>query len=284
MPPIHVRKPHRQARLCYRTTCCILLGATALLAADKPNRDIQELQRDVAQLQEIVKGLQRSLEERISTLGTQVQGAADAAGKAGLAVANVQKSLERVAQDQETKLAPATATLGTRLEQVSGAINTMQQAISDLTLVVNQLQSQIGDLSNLVKVIQQPVVPPPASGPPMPATVLWQNAERDRTSGKYELALQGYADYLKWFANAPQAAGAQFQTGVTHFMLKDYDNALKDFDAVVERYPKSSKVPEALFYKGKTLAALGRASEAAETYRKLRSRFPSHSLARQIPR
>src|SRR5437867_13271577 len=104
-----------------KTIACILLGAITLTAADKPNPKIQELQRDVAQVQEIVKGLQRSLEVRISTLGTQVQGAADAGGKAAAAVANVQKSVERVAQDQDTKLAPAIGTLGGRIDQVSSA-------------------------------------------------------------------------------------------------------------------------------------------------------------------
>lgn len=263
---------------------CILLGAASLLAADKPNREIQELQRDVAQLQEIVKGLQRSLEDRISTLGTQVQGALDATGKTGVAVASVQKSVERVAQDQDTKLAPAIGTLGGRIDQVSAAVGTVQQSITDLTSVINQLQSQIGDLNNLVKVIQQPVTPPPPSGPPMPATELWQNAERDRTSGKYDLAAQGYQDYLKWFAGGPQAANAGYYLGFSYYSLKDYDNALKQFDAFLEQYPKGSKVPEALFYKGKTLKALDRASEATETYRKLRTRFPNHSLVRQIPR
>ena len=86
-----------------RTIGCILLSAIALAAADKPNPQIQELQRDVAQLQEIVKGLQKSLEDRISSLGNQVQGAADAAIKTGIAVASVQKSVERVAQDQDTQ-------------------------------------------------------------------------------------------------------------------------------------------------------------------------------------
>jgi tol-pal system protein YbgF len=267
-----------------RTTIALFLAGAGLFAADKPSREIQELQRDVAQLQEAVKGLQRSLEDRISNLGTQVQGAADASGKAGLAFASVEKSVERVSRDQETKLAPAIGTLGGRIDQVSNGLNTVQQAVADLTSAVNQLQSQVGDLSSLVKIIQQPVTPPAPSGPPMPATELWHNAERDRTSGKYELAVQGYQDYLKWFTGGPQAANAQYYLGFSYYSLKDYENALKQFDAFVENYPKGAKTPEALFYSGKSLAELDRSSEAAEAYKKLRSRFPNHSLVRQIPR
>jgi tol-pal system protein YbgF len=262
----------------------ILLGAMPMLAADKPNRDIQELQRDVAQLQEVVKALQRSLEDRISTLGTQVQGATDTAAKTGAAVINVQKSVERVTQDQDTKLTPAVSALSGRVDQLSATLTTVQQAVADLTSAVTQLQSQVGDVGNLLKVIQQPVAPPAPTGPPMPATELYQNADRDRTSGKYELAVQGYQDYLKWFSNGPQAANAQYSLGFCYYSLKDYEDAVKQFDAFLERSPKGSKVPEALFYKGKSLSALDRGREATETYRKLRSRFPNHSLVRQIPR
>jgi tol-pal system protein YbgF len=257
--------------------------APGLGAADKPNREIQELQRDVAQLQEVVKAMQRSLEDRIATLGTQVQGAADSAGKAVAAIGGVQKSVERAAQDQDTKLSPAIGTLGTRLDQVSGALTSVQQSISDLTSTVTQLQSQIGDLTNLVKVIQQPVTPPAPTGPPMGATELWQNAERDRMSGKYDLAAREYQDYLTWFSNGPRAADAQYYLGFSYYSLKEYERALQQFDTVIEKYPRGARTPEALFNKGKTLTALNRADEAAAAYRKLRTRFPNHTLVRQIP-
>jgi tol-pal system protein YbgF len=113
---------------------------------------------------------------------------------------------------------------------------------------------------------------------------MWQNAERDRTSGKYELAVQGYLDYLKWFGNGPRAADAQYWLGYSYYTLKDYDNAVKQFDSLLENYTKGPKIAEALFYKGKSLLALDRKSDATETFRKLRTRFPSNALVRQIPR
>ena len=266
-----------------RILCYTLAAAPALYSADKPNREIQELQRDVAQLQELVKTLQRSVEERIATLGTQVQGAVDAAGKATAAAGSVQRSVDQLAQDQERKLVSPVATLGGRMDQVAGAIGTMQHAMGDLTSVITKLQAKIEDLGMAVKVLQQPAAPPEAAGPPMSATDLLTNADRDKTSGKLELALQGYADYLKWYGGTPRAADAQYYVGSIHYSQKDYESALKDFATLIEKYPASSRLAEALFYKGRALTALGRAAEAAESYKELRKRFPNHALTRQLP-
>src|SRR5687767_12018544 len=180
----------------FRLSICILASTATLFCADKPNRDIQELQRDVAQLQEIVKTLQRSIEDRITGLSTQVQGAADAASKAGAATSAVQRSVEQVALDQERKLTAPVAAIGGRMSEVSSALGSMHQAISELTSVVNKLQTQIGDVGNAVKVLQAPAVAPP--GPPISANEMLVNASRDHSSGKFDLALQEYIEYLKW--------------------------------------------------------------------------------------
>jgi len=44
-----------------RASLCILLAAAALAAADKPNRDILELQREMAQLDQKITAMQQAL-------------------------------------------------------------------------------------------------------------------------------------------------------------------------------------------------------------------------------
>lgn len=93
------------------------------------------------------------------------------------------------------------------------------------------MQSQLTDLNNAVKVMQLPAAPPPAQPgspqvappggaepvaamPPISATDLFANAQRDRSGGHYDLALQEYADYLKYYGNTSQAPSAQFYIGL----------------------------------------------------------------------
>jgi TolA-binding protein len=136
------------------------------------------------------------------------------------------------------------------------------------------------DLGNAVKVLATPAPPPPGSDKPAAADLL-ASAESDRSGGKLELALQEYSDYLKWYGDTPTAHVAQFQIGMLHYALQDYEGAVAGFDALLQRFPASGKLPDALFYKRKSLQALGRPSEAAQACQELRKRFPTNDLAKQ---
>jgi TolA-binding protein len=247
-----------------------LIGAAALLA-QKPSREIQEVQRDVAQLAEEVRGLKSTLDQRVGAVSTQMDTVTKSLAQLNDSMAAVRKSVE----DQERKLTPQIAAQGTRIDQMASNFSTMQQALADLTSGVNRLQTQIGDLGNAVKIIATPAPKPPS------AEELLKSAEADRLGGKYELAAQGYTDFLKSYADSPQADVAQFQLGMVHAQMKDMESAAKDFDAVVQNYPKSQKLPDALFYKSKSLEALGKKTESVAACADLRRRFPRNDFARQ---
>ena len=76
---------------------CLLAAAGLLSAADKPNREVQELQRDVAQLQDLIKGLQQGLEQRIGGAVTQMQAMSQSVEKLNATVAGMQKGLDQLA-------------------------------------------------------------------------------------------------------------------------------------------------------------------------------------------
>ncbi len=257
-----------------RLSICVLMAAAAAPAADN-NRDIQELQRDVAQLQEMVKNLQSGLDQRFSTVTTEIQGIGQSVDKVNATVAALQKNLDQVAQIQ-----PTLATQGTRIDQATASLNTLQQAMADLTSAVNKMQAQMLDVSNAVKVLSAPAPPPPGEAK-VPAADLMQNAQGDKLGGKLDLALKEYTDYLKWYSDTPTAHVAQFQIGMLHYSLNDYDDAVSDFDALAQKYPESTNVPAALFYKRKSLQALGRNADAAAACQELRKRFPTNDLAKQ---
>jgi len=126
-----------------------------------------------------------------------------------------------------------------------------------------------------VKVMQTPAPKPPS------AEDLLKSAESDRLGGKFDLALQEYADYVKQYGDTPMADTAQFQVGMLHYATKDMESAVKDFDALAEKYPRSKKLPDALFYKSKSLEALDRAADARAACQELRKRFPANDFAKQ---
>jgi len=297
----------------------MLLGALAVLAfapvrLSAASKEIQELQRDVALLQEQLKQMQQAQEKNFTALTVLVQQSLDAANRANTAVAVIQNGFQQNIQQQQDKVVAPVVGLSTRMNGLSEDMRTVTQAVSDLAGQMSKIQSQLTDLSNAVKVMATPPPPPAQTGggtgavdtgggysapggqtapggspggmtaaiPPISSQQLYQNGERDRTSGNYDLALQEFRDYLKYYPTTELAANAQFYIAVIHFGQNDYQRALGEFDMVLERYPDSnSKREEAQFYKGLCLVKLGQRNQASDEFRDLITHYPRTERATQ---
>ena len=80
----------------FRRLSVLILVSVLPLSAAAVNREMQELQRDVAQLQDLGKALQLSVNEKLAALQLQAQHSAEAAAQANSAVATVQRGLEQI--------------------------------------------------------------------------------------------------------------------------------------------------------------------------------------------
>jgi tol-pal system protein YbgF len=113
----------------------------------------------------------------------------------------------------------------------------------------------------------------------MSAEVLYTNAVRDQTTGKYDLAMQEFTDYLKYYSNTQFASNAQYYIGDLYYKKQDYTNALQAFDNVLERFPDGNKTADAHYMKGVVLMALGRNDSAAREFRDVYTSYPDTDLA-----
>jgi len=275
----------------FRRLGILILAAAPAVAFAAASKEMQELQRDVALLQEQVRQLQQSQDKQLAAITALVQEAVDAANRANTSVAVIQSSLQQSVAQQESKVVAPVVGLSTRMDNLSNDVRTLQQSVSDLSSMLQKLQAQMTDLTNAVKVMQAPAPTPPAStGTPAAAAEtpcpgsareLYENAQRDRQGGKPDIALQEFTDYLRCFSTTELAPNAQYFIGTIHFAQADYPTALKDFDQVLEQYTDNNKTAAALFYKGETLVKLGRRTDAQKEYRDLIQRFPKDSLAPQ---
>jgi tol-pal system protein YbgF len=277
---------------------CLLLAVPAL--APGASKEIQELQRDVALLQQQIKDLQRSQDEKFAAVTELARQSIEAANRAGTVVAVIQSNLDKNLRDQTDKVATPVVVLSTRLNEMGGELRTLGQAVGDLTALMNRMQAQLTDINNAIKVIQQPPAAPPAQGgqggqpgqpvqpaaasdvPPMPAETMYNAARQDYVSGKYDLAVQEFADYLKYYGNTGYAPNAQFYIAMVHFVQNNYEAAVKEFDMVLEKYPDNTKTPEALLYKGRALVKMpGHKTEGASEFMEVIRRFPKSDQAPQ---
>ncbi|MCU1274996.1 MAG: Tetratricopeptide 2 repeat protein, partial [Bryobacterales bacterium] len=255
------------------------------------SKEIVELQRDVAQLQDQVRNLQSGFDTKLAALTVLVQQAVDSSNKATNSLAGLQGGIQEQMRQQGREVVAPVAGLGTRVEEMSNSFQQLQNSMADVSARLTKIEQQMLDLKNAVSTIGNPAAPPPSnipggsgpgptsSGPPPSGEMLYQNANRDRLGGKNDLAVQEFNDYLKYYPEAPLAPAAQFWIGNIYFAQGDYENAVKAFDAVLERFPANNKTPDAMLWKGKALVKLDKRNAGANEFRELVRRYPGSEAA-----
>jgi len=162
---------------------------------------------------------------------------------------------------------------------------------------MSKLDAKMADLQNLISTMQHPVAPPPQEGgtsptggtalstqtatppPGVQAGQLYTSAFSDYRTAKYDLAMQEFSDYLRYFPKTDFAPNAQFYIGDIYYRKQDYENALQAFDAVLEQYSDNSKTPDAQYLKGMTLLKMGKRDSAAKEFRDVYAKYPGTEIA-----
>jgi len=251
------------------------------------SKEMQELQRDIAQLQDQVRTLQSAIDQKMATLQTLAQQALDASTRANTSVsvlnAGVTSTLERTLHDALTPVAG----LAAKVDNTNNDVAEVRNQMSDLNTKVNRMEQVLSEISNNLKVMQAAAVapPPPAAGqqapPPLDAGTVFNTAVRDENGGKLDLAISEYQDFIKFFPDNPNAARAQYNIGNSHYTQQKFDMAAQDFDLVITHYAEDTMLtPQAYFMKGMALKNTNKTSAIA-TWRQVVAKYPHSDSAAQ---
>ena len=88
--------------------------------------------------------------------------------------------------------------------------------------------------------------------------VPWRNLEKR----DYRSAIARFKDFQKKHPRSTLAGNAQYWIGESHYALREFEQAIVEFDAVRTRYPEAEKVPSALLKQAYAFAELGENSNA----------------------
>jgi TolA-binding protein len=253
------------------------------------SKEIMELQRDVAMLQDQVRNLQSTLDQKVAAIQTLTQQTLDSVNRTNTAVAVMENRFDETMKKQELSLNGPVANVGQKLDQMSEDFRAVRESVLDMNTRMGKLDAKMADLQNLINTTRSaPAAPPPAagapgdpnssqasSGPPagMQAESTYTNAYRDYSTGKYDIAFQEFSDYLKYFGNTTFASNAQYYLADIYYRKQDFTNAMQNFDAVLEKYPEGGKTPDANYMKAMCLMALGRNDAAAHEFRDIYARY-----------
>ncbi len=103
----------------------------------------------------------------------------------------------------------------------------------------------------------------------------WRLVERK----DFRAAIPRFREFLKKYPNSDFADNAQYWLGECYYALKEYDQAILEFDAVRRKYPKGDKVPAALLKQGFAFAELGDKVDARLILQELADRYPQSEEA-----
>jgi tol-pal system protein YbgF len=97
--------------------------------------------------------------------------------------------------------------------------------------------------------------------------------------GQYDLSMQAFQDYLKYYKDTDRASNAQFYIGECYYNKGDYPHAIEAYDLCSEGYPKGNKAAAAQLKKGFSLLAVDQKTAGIRELKSVIQRFPDSSEA-----
>jgi tol-pal system protein YbgF len=246
------------------------LAASPLFAA---NKDIERLAIQIAALQGQLTELQRSGEETRAEL----------------------RRLAELVAEQNALLRKAAADKRQQDESMSVGLRELSERVSELAETLESIKTQTA------AALPPPSDPasagstlaagapgtPPAGGGSSPPVVpvqapreLYSQAYADFAKGNYDLAMQGFAEYLRAYPGTDFADNAQYWIGECLYGKKMYAESIEAWNTLLKDFPSSDKLPDARVKKGMALERLGRKSQALVEYRYVVDRYPTSQAAR----
>jgi tol-pal system protein YbgF len=254
---------------------CAGLAAQPLYAA---NKDIDRLAIQVASLQSQLAELQRSGEDTRSEIKRLSELIAEQN-------ALLQKNASERRQIDEA-LTTGLKELSDRVAELAEAVQAIKAMFPPANMATDSGGAAAGttasaapDGSTAGGAAGGTSTTAPQAAPPAPRE-LYSQAYADYARGNYDLAMQGFSEYLKAYPDTDFSDNAQYWIGECLYGKKQYADAIEAWNTLLKDYATSDKVPDARVKKGMALERLGRRSQALVEYRYVVDRFPTSQAAR----
>ena len=125
-----------------------------------------------------------------------------------------------------------------------------------------------------------PVTPPPNVSPQR----TYDSAFSDYTAGQYDLAIEGFRTFLKYFPRHVNADDAQVNIGNALYNAGKFKEAVTEYQRVITDYPKTDSVPAAYYKLGLTYNQLKQPDLARKAFEAVMQGYqgaPEATLAKQ---
>ena len=230
--------------------------------ASGQRQEIIQLQADIIRLTLQVGEIQNSLNERntvvqdlVEQLFDRVVALSETSGRIADALEDVRNSNQQLGGEMRVLMA-----------NLRDDVEIMDRNVEDLRTDVAAMSQQVTAMSTTTSDLESP-------------EGLMRLAVTDFLVGNYQLAIEGFREYLDSFPASPRAAESQLYLGDAYFSQDAFDRAILEYDLLLQKYPESDKTLSALFKKGLALAEMGQTRDALTYLRQVVSDYPESTEA-----
>jgi TolA-binding protein len=276
----------------FAASALALVLTMAPVRAHAVSKETVQMQTQIQQLLDMVQRLQTTMDTKFAVLQNLAQQTADQATQMNGTVTALQQ-----------KLNTQVDSLNGKLDTSSGQVQSLNDSVDELKTRIAKLEKSIQDLQGQLQNVQgapqggSPGMPngtAPApngpgammnSGPPInqapPLEQAYQAALSDFNAAKYPLATNEFQDVIHYYPMDPMAGSAQFYLGEIDYRQRNYDDAVKAYDVVLEQFSGNPKAAASQLHKGLALIALSKRDAGTHELRSLIQRHPQTPEAQQ---
>ncbi|WP_126453683.1 tol-pal system protein YbgF [Sulfuriflexus mobilis] len=170
------------------------------------------------------------------------------------------------------------------VEQQGFAVNGIKQRQRDLYLDIDrrlgQLETGRAPSATAPAPATSPAPRAAAAGNPAAEESAYREAFGLLKEGRYKPAQSRFADFVVKYPASVYADNAQYWIGEVNYVTRAFEQAIVEFNKVLNNYPNSQKQADALLKIGYCYYELKDFAKARESLQAVESRFPDSTAAR----
>jgi tol-pal system protein YbgF len=215
----------------------LLIVLAAGPAYPAQNREILQLQKDMIDVQQLIRQLQSTVDKNNDVMKGLVEKMVDQVNAISGSIQKINQNVDTLGTKNE-----ATAReLRSSLTTLNGTIKELEDNLSSARAQINSMSKDLASAKNQ---------PEPLAGP----DDLIREAYVNYSAGLYDLAVSSLQEFISKYPDNPHAAEAHMRLGDALEAQKKYDASIAEYDFVLQKFPESDTSKAALLKKGLTQA------------------------------
>lgn len=245
-----------------------LLGVAGCIPSQRQLRteqDLEEMKRRLAQAERSVVALRQDRSDRAS------------------------ERLEELAR-QQADLQAGLDALRVEFQSVNGRLEDMSRERAgirdDLALIQDDMGLKVAALEDRLDQLEsaaaaEPAEPPPAEPAVLPEARYQKGLELIQKQGDFAAGRREMEGFVKENPGHELAVNAAYWVGEAYYGEKQYENAILQFQEVIEKHPAHTKAAAALLKQGLAFRALGDERNARTILQKVVDTYPDSEEAKK---